>query len=178
MSATFTATEGAHSRRCSGRLQCTSPADSGTDWCRSRIGQDCAPRCSRLPQHEWCTYRSGRSKSSPRTQAPSSLGAAEPSVMPTSRSRTPGPGDVDTAATRPQTRYAQIDDCSFSLRRYAQQSSSSRSCVASPDGSQQVDVDRSLVIIVGKYRAQMYMAAMIGEEAQLPWRGVRPVHDF
>jgi len=51
------------------------------------------------------------------------------------------------------------------VRRYAQQSSSSRSCVASPDGSQQVDVDRSLVIIVGKYRAQMYMAATIGEEA-------------
>jgi len=87
-------------------------------------------------------------------------------------------GDVGTAATRPQTRSAQVDDCSSSLRRYAQQSSSSRSCVASPDGSQQVDVDRSLVIIVGKYRAQMYMAATIGEEAQLPWRGVRPVHDF
>jgi hypothetical protein len=51
-------------------------------------------------------------------------------------------------------------------------------CVASPHGRQQVDVDRSLVIIICENRAQMYVAAAIGEETQLPWRGVQLVHDF
>ena len=81
-------------------------------------------------------------------------------------------------ADRPDARYHGWTGLHAAAERDGVWSSSSRSCVASPDGSQQVDVDRSLVIIVGKYRAQMYMVAMIGEEAQLPWRGVRPVHHF